>query len=1028
MSSISVTPQRRRRSVDDDEEEDLYSASPKRTRLDDGDEDEDEVEVEPQQDFSSSPPSGPLLPDGYRRSPKGKVRAQGPAKHQPGAIVRVTLTDFVTYTKAEFKPGPTLNMIIGPNGTGKSTLVCAICLGLGFKPDLLGRVTQASAFVKHGMKRAIIEIELEADPDRHTANPVITTKITRDGNKSEFMIDGKKASKKDLDRLTRSFSIQVDNLCQFLPQDRVAEFSRMTPVDLLVQTQRAAAPPEMNEWHDQLKAMRKEQKAKEIEQQSVTEDLKNKVNRQNQQQGMVERLRERSELQARMTNLEKLRPFPAYRAAKLRHTEARKRLKDAETELKQLEDQAAPNLRAEKDKEAYLKQIQTVVTKQGKMVERMESNADQKGKELNAKGEKIKECDKLIEIATRNKKDAKADMPNLNRQKTAIERHMANPPEQPDFAAYNADIREKVRELRECEGREQDLRQQTGSLRQQKAQREQVVARAEEEMASLQTQAGQQANKLKLASRHSAQAWDWIQDNQDKFQSEVFGPPMIVCTVRDPRHAAVVESIIGQSEMKAFTVTSRADFTTLSRELYDRQGLSDITIRQSEQAIGAFKPPCSDDRLRSLGLEAWIIDLMDGPDPVLAMLCDNRKIESAAFASRELNEQQLDTLRADNSLINSWVTPSDSWQVTRRREYGAAGTSARSRALQAAKFFTDAPSSATEDAEMKQRVEDAERDIEEYQRQTETLKAEYNELKQKQTQLNQERKELEDEKNRKQTAVAGFRALPTRLEGVQRKIDAAKDLMGGAQDRINAIKDDQDKLTLEKGQLAIDYANAVNVCRDHIVQHIGTQILAIEAQSDLEQMKLRTRAEKALLAERRKEKEELEVEKAELLQRGKELGQACSNIDGLDSDEALDKVRDEIENDKWTPDQLETEIQSVQARFDMTDGGRNGANLLKEFEERAIAIRKKEDKLEKLNAALEELEGKIKEVREQWEPQLDQLIAQISKAFGENMAFIDNAGEVSVHKDEDFELWAIQIRVKFRYAPSVLSQALCCNS
>ena len=53
-------------------------------------------------------------------------------KHQPGSIVRVKLENFVTYTFVEIFPGPSLNMVIGPNGTGKSTLVCAICLGLGW--------------------------------------------------------------------------------------------------------------------------------------------------------------------------------------------------------------------------------------------------------------------------------------------------------------------------------------------------------------------------------------------------------------------------------------------------------------------------------------------------------------------------------------------------------------------------------------------------------------------------------------------------------------------------------------------------------------------------------------------------------------------------------------------------------------------------------------------------------------------------------------------------------------------------------
>jgi len=39
--------------------------------------------------------------------------------YQPGAIIRVSLTNFVTYERADFYPGPSLNMVIGPNGTGK---------------------------------------------------------------------------------------------------------------------------------------------------------------------------------------------------------------------------------------------------------------------------------------------------------------------------------------------------------------------------------------------------------------------------------------------------------------------------------------------------------------------------------------------------------------------------------------------------------------------------------------------------------------------------------------------------------------------------------------------------------------------------------------------------------------------------------------------------------------------------------------------------------------------------------------------
>ena len=84
-----------------------------------------------------------LLPHGYLSNANGH-NGQDPAplaigafNYRPGSIVRVKLANFVTYTAVEFFPGPSLNMVIGPNGTGKSTLVCAICLGMGWTPKVM---------------------------------------------------------------------------------------------------------------------------------------------------------------------------------------------------------------------------------------------------------------------------------------------------------------------------------------------------------------------------------------------------------------------------------------------------------------------------------------------------------------------------------------------------------------------------------------------------------------------------------------------------------------------------------------------------------------------------------------------------------------------------------------------------------------------------------------------------------------------------------------------------------------------------
>ncbi|CAG8814232.1 23626_t:CDS:2, partial [Dentiscutata erythropus] len=131
-------------------------------------------------------------------------------RFQIGSIVRVCLKNFVTYDSVEFFPGPNLNMIIGPNGTGKSTIVCAIALGLGWNTSLLGRAKEISDFVKHGQERASIEIELKSKG----RNAVITRMIRKSNNMSQWKLNGQPATHREVSNKVNSLNIQVDNLWQ----------------------------------------------------------------------------------------------------------------------------------------------------------------------------------------------------------------------------------------------------------------------------------------------------------------------------------------------------------------------------------------------------------------------------------------------------------------------------------------------------------------------------------------------------------------------------------------------------------------------------------------------------------------------------------------------------------------------------------------------------------------------------------------------------------------------------------------------
>ena len=180
-------------------------------------------------------------------------------QHTTGSIVRIKLRNFLTYSQIEFFPGPYMNMVIGPNGTGKSTVVCALALGLGGKPEVLGRAKALSDFIKHGEKKAVIEIELKSNP-----NTTIRRVIDKTNSSSTWLLNGTKVPESKIKETVQKFNIQVDNLCQFLPQDKVSGFAQMDPTKLLKETERAAGKDLLQNHEKLIAKQQKIVKVKEV--------------------------------------------------------------------------------------------------------------------------------------------------------------------------------------------------------------------------------------------------------------------------------------------------------------------------------------------------------------------------------------------------------------------------------------------------------------------------------------------------------------------------------------------------------------------------------------------------------------------------------------------------------------------------------------------------------------------------------------------------------------------------------------------
>ncbi|KAH8705596.1 structural maintenance of chromosome complex subunit SmcA [Talaromyces proteolyticus] len=1036
-SSLQIPPsdRRRRRRVeedsDDDDEPSTRGATPlsqsssgsKRIKLhrrsevvnddeqeDEDDEDEDERNGDgPQSKVSLS---RARLPDGYTTH----------GDFQPGAIVRIKLTNFVTYTSAEFFPGPKLNMVIGPNGTGKSTLVCAICLGLGWGPQHLGRAKDASEFVKHGCREATIEIELARGPPFKT-NPIITRTIKHDGNKNTFTINGKDSNRKQVQSLARQFSIQVDNLCQFLPQDKVSEFAALSPIDLLQSTQRAAAGPQMIEWHENLKKLRAEQKKLSLDNKGDRDLLTNLENRQELQRADVERMRERAQVKRRIEMLELARPVVRFKDHTIKYQEIKNDRTQLNHQLEDLKAELEPALRAVLEKEDYYRKTDDLVKYKRKKFNRAEIATSEIAKKMEAHEDKMKELVGQIEterkIGSNHKQEASKIQQAINR----FTRQMEEEPEEFDLDSYNERLRSLNREIRDLREKAEEIKGARIPLHENLNEKNNQIEIAENELANLASQSGQQAAVLRKVSSDTYKAYRWLQENSNKFENEVFGPALVTCSVKDPKYADTIESLLQRNDLLAFTTQSTKDFRTLQKALNGELRLHDVSIRACTTQLSDFRPPISDEELYDLGFDGWAKDYLTGPEPVIAMLCNEQFLFKTPVVLRDITDQEYSRMES-HAAINSWVAGKQTYKVTRRREYGPGATSTSVKQVRPARVWTNQPVDLSMKQELLETISRCKEEKVEIEEQIKIQRAELSRISEEHKTKNKERMDLEHEKSEKQTALVNFRALPERLNQQMAKKKEMDKKFEKLRSRVREIRSRQDEVAIEKAEAATAYADAVESLRKLQQDLMLAEFRNIEASSDLESVKERNIEIQNILKAKEQEVEEATrlLREASLLgvqyrnEANKILALARSQPDL--SELLLDQCKE------MTSDQLEADIDSEKARLELAHEG--SAGLIKEYEDRQKAITKLQEKLSRYQSKLADYEHAINEIREEWEPRLDALVQKISDAFSDSFDRIGCAGQVSVDKVEDepgpngerggsdFDQWSIQIQVKFR--------------
>ncbi|MFX1542516.1 MAG: AAA family ATPase [Promethearchaeota archaeon] len=141
-------------------------------------------------------------------------------------IGSVRLKNFLSFYKGVVSFDPGLTVIIGPNGSGKTSVFHAIKFALGSN-QREERYSKWSDFVRHGATSAEVEVNVNNGGISHS----FLRRIDRDGIPKAY-VDGKRVKAAELRNLVSSLGLDIDNTLVFMPQERINALREMNPIEV----------------------------------------------------------------------------------------------------------------------------------------------------------------------------------------------------------------------------------------------------------------------------------------------------------------------------------------------------------------------------------------------------------------------------------------------------------------------------------------------------------------------------------------------------------------------------------------------------------------------------------------------------------------------------------------------------------------------------------------------------------------------------------------------------------------------------
>lgn len=946
--------------------------------------------------------------------------------------MRVKLKNFVTYDHVEFQPGPYLNMIIGPNGTGKSTISCAIALCLGYRPSLLGRATEVTSFVKIGHENGYAEIELKGMPGER--NPVVRRHLSR-GKLSAaktFYLNNKPVPAKEIAALMDHFHVQIDNLCSFLPQDKVTEFARMTPAKLLIETEKASTEGEaLAVRHDRLIEHSKTLRAHLADLRREKDELAAVSAQTARLQGDADRHQRRKALEERIQVLEVSRKFARMAEAqrKLKGTEKRRARMHAK--VQQWDQRVLPfSLAMEAAQEKLEKashHVSIAETERGKSQAQLRKLQGDYDKIDMSRDQMERELESLSE-SERRRLDRVA---RLKETISELEERTAEPPEEVDLTHISAERQRIDQQIAAQRRNETDLQADLASVQVANRQNQGQGERLQNQINKLKDQANVKLNHLRNSDENTYKATLWLRDHAQEFEGKIY-PPVLTEIELKPEYRHLADSVempIRWATLKTFVCERRADYDKLSAILNDgmrlRVNIAEIEGVTTEELHGQMPLPHAE--LRQLGFDGYVVDYLQGPQTVINYICQSDNLHKIPLAERG---DGLHRERAER-LFNRFIVGDTLESVNRSKYIGRSGqqqilvmsrVASRARNL-VHNIDTEALTRAErERAELLEQAKDLRRRWDDMQAKQNAIREVIAGLKSQREEVSRERQKAIEVKRVYEQAVMELQSKRTQLEretnapsleGKRREIQQRIRMLSNR--LVKVTEDISDRLTILFQQMhTFTECRLARTQAEAALQQCSAIMQEIEADSE------------ALRQQIYEVKQAYKAARAE----SKRIYQEARRV----LDELPSNLRAEVKavHDAGLPSVEDLTDQITEARVDLESAPSVSRDVLRRYQEKLEQQADLQMRVDEKEVARAKLEKKVGKYRAVWEPALEELIERVNDRFADAFDQFQCAGEVRLAKPvppggvgpeaeraaQDaalaFEDYTVEIRVKFR--------------